>query len=280
MMKATLDQIAQLTRLIADGTFDYYVLDAILNGQFTVADTSISLKEEPTWRDRVVERPLKMVSPERQLEVLSHIYPDLDSSRIMEVARSMRVPEGADGVLIMPKPTVSLYPQRGHESGDPRAPNGSLRNLRPYFRRPKFESNPEGLRLDLMTELAAYYAEHEKQTPGDYLALLICLNRFDLQGQAKPMNRHLWLDSYAIGVLIATHSMWFIHGESIAFEARGDVPVIINDRPYALESGRELKIKWENRGEESILRCQIRGEEEAEVFSLRSYWPCFCLDQS
>lgn len=47
----------------------------------------------------------KVATVEEQLKVLLGFYPDLDGSQVVQIAKGMQVPDGADGLFVVPKPS-------------------------------------------------------------------------------------------------------------------------------------------------------------------------------
>lgn len=268
--KATLSQIAQLTRRIADGTYDRDTVQAILAGHFVVT-TQRPSDIEAKNRDKTA---FKLLGLDEQLDRLSRTtFASAGLVYLREAAKAMVLPAGADGFLVVEKHLGKTK----ERSAQPMDLVYEILRIRMGGR---FSvNNDRGLALGMRSELIAYYERLEKQTLGDYLALPVSLGWTCLSDQALPssaVGRRIPLNSYAMDSLIGMHLHLLSGGVSRVFKCLGDIP-IVGGKPLVSDKDHSFESVWSVDGSRVTHDVVYRHDEDARLYSLAYFAPYIVL---
>jgi len=275
--KATLEQVYQLTRRVADGVLDRDAVQAILEGRYAVLPRQTARnasKASAAVRDE--DAPLfELYDPALQLELLASVNASFAECDLAKRLDQLVLPQGADGFLLVPRHLKSFCANGIRAAWARGEQNLALRETAGLIKGRTNFTNPQEISLGLSAYLQVFYGRAESQVGDEILALPINLGW--VQEFKGVVDRGLYLDSYAIGTLIGIHWQALSDGQHRTFKCKGDAPCNGDGSPRQVQDGRYFESAWTVEKGSALHDVRISNNEDARLYSLSCFAPYFVL---
>lgn len=206
----------------------------------------------------------KPTSVEKQLLVLQGFYPDLDGSHVAEIAMGITVPEDADGVFVVPKPSsvaVKLGVNDSFGEGYGQMLEASvlahLASQRKFHNYHAGELTPDRVRV--RQSAADAIRKLEEETPGDFLVFAAQTGkkwggyspqnaRWDIE---RKVENEFPLPAWCVGHIVLTNPTRLDRYEILWIDCPGDEYRFGGDAEFGLclyfdflDGRLEFSLRW------------------------------------